>query len=215
METENNNQFNSNEDSAPIIDIPKYEYYRENEEYLIGYRPIKGKVRKYIELSLLNTKIISNEKKMFTSKFEQENFVEENFNKNFDIFTYLALSFEKYPPKIEYSEKNKEINVVIYNIKKGEFSFSLQEKKCEDEEFWNENIKMKLDRLEKKLENEYNKHVNLKKDLEKSIKEKNKELEEIKKKNKILKSLNEEISKSLSELEEVQKKAITQLNEVS
>ena len=201
---------------SPPIEETKFDYYYHDKEYLLRYRPIKKDNINYIQFDSLNKKIISREKKMYTCTSKATDFIDEDsgFNNNLDIYTYLALSFEKDPPIFKYSEKNKELILKIKN-KDDYYDFSLSEAFCKDDDFWNKNIELKIKLLEDNLKSKEMEFKEINEKLKKDIKEKNQQLEQIKKKNEELATLNEKITKSLSELEEKQKKAIEQLNQVS
>ena len=142
---------------------------------------------------------------------------EDSFNNNLDIYTYLALSFEKDPPIFKYNEKNEKNKELILTIKNKEdsYDFSLSEAICKDDDFWNKNIELKIKKLEDNLKSKEMEFKGINEKLKKDIQEKKQQLEQIKEKNDKLAKLNERITKSLSELEEKQKKAIEQLNQVS
>ena len=211
----NNQEINS--DASPPAEDTKFDYYYHDKEYLLRYRPIIKDNKKYIQFDSLNRKIISNEKKMYTCTFGATEFIDEDssFNKNLDIYTYLTLSFEKNPPMFKYTGDNKELILTIKNNKEDPYDYTLSETICEDDDFWNKNIELKIKILEDKFESKEKEFENINKKLQKDIQEKNQQLEQIKEKNEKLAILNERITKSLSELEEKQKKAIEQLNQVS
>ena len=195
----------------------KFDYYYHDKEYLLRYRPIIKDNIKYIQFDSLNRKIISNEKKMYTCTFEAKDFIDEDssFNKNLDIYTYLTLSFEKNPPKFKYTGDNKELILTIKNNKEDPYDYTLSETICEDDDFWNKNIELKIKILEDKFKSKEMEFKNMNEKLKNDIQEKSQQLKQIRENNEKLGILNERITKSLSELEEKQKKAIEQLNQVS
>ena len=202
---------------SPPVEDTKFDYYYHDKEYLLRYRPINKDNKKYIQFDSLNRKIISNEKKMYTCTFEAKDFIDEDssFNKNLDIYTYLTLSFEKNPPMFKYTGDNKELILKIKNNKEDPYDYTLSETICEDDDFWNKNIELKIKILEDKFKSKEMEFKNMNEKLKNDIQEKSQQLKQIRENNEKLGILNERITKLLSELEEKQKKAIEQLNQVS
>ena len=196
---------------SPPIEETKFDYYYHDKEYLLRYRPIKKDNINWIQFDSLNRKVISHEKKMYTGVHKAIDFIDEesSFNKNLDIYTYLALSFEKDPPKFKYNEKNNKELIITIKNKDDSYDFILSEAICKDEDFWNKNIELKIKLLEDNLKSKEMEFKEINEKLKKDIEEKKQQLEKIQEKNKELAKLNEKITKSLSELEEKQKKAET------
>ena len=134
----------------------KWEYYDKNENFLLrfGLIQIPGK-EDLIRFEVLDTNKISEDYEMFGEFFKRENLVQdlEITKKNIDVFTFILMLFESNPPEGEINQEKNEFKLIITKNDRKKYSFSLKNTACEDDNFFEKNIRKKLEQLEKKLEN--------------------------------------------------------------
>ena len=186
---------NQDKGSAPIVsNVEIWTTYDRNEDYLLRYGIIKDSDPTKIRFEALDTKIISKDKKMFAEDFEEKDLKEDmEIGDNFDLNTFLYVLFEFKEQELKYEERNKETELKISFKKKGEKEFtkiknSLKYVKCQDDGFFNENIKKKIRQLKKLLDNKYSEFQKENIRLKNRNKDLAEELEKIKNINKIMKN---------------------------
>ena len=210
---------NKNENETPEGNKTddKWEYYDKNKKFLLRFGLIKipGK-EDLIRFEVLDTKVISDNYEMFAQFFKRENLVDdlEITKKNIDLFTYILMLFEINPPDGELNQEKNEFKLIITKNDGKKYIFTLQKMICEDEHFFQKNIKKKLEQLEDNLERTC---LNLENE-NNELNNKNNELEN--KLNKIiianenLEKNNNVITKALQDLEKYQDKTLIHLDQI-
>ena len=198
-----------------VIDDDKWSYYEDNEDFLLRFEEVEKKNElintKYIRFEALNTKLISTEKKMFSTN-EQIGFLYEDLKvpKKYSLVTYLAIIFEKASPEFFSNPDNGEIIIKIKDKK-----FTLKNEDCTDINFYNLNLLKKIKQLESKLKTQKKIYSDENESLKKIKEHLKNELKKIKEDNIKLAKENEKVSKALSNLEKIQNEAIEQLKKYS
>ena len=203
-----------NEDSYEIDDN-KWNYYERDNDYLLRYGKVENVRGVFIRFDVLNTKIISVDKKMFTGN-EKITKLNEDLKtpKNFELLTYLAMNFEKISPEFKYVPDNNDISLIISN-EENKVQVALRIEDCKDTTFFNKNIERKIKQIEEKLEAKKAEFEKENKKLIEINEQRTKELYEIKKINEDLETENFKVSKALKELIDKQNEAIEQLRKIN
>ena len=195
----------------------KWEYYSKNKNFLLrfGLINIPGK-EELIRFEVLNTKIISENYEMFGGFFQRKNLIDdlEIKQKSIEIFTFLYMLFEKNPPEGDINHDTNEFILIITKSDTKKYSFTLKNTICEDDNFFEKNVKKKLEQFDEELEETFlsiekeNDQLNLKNNELVNKLNKIVELNENLKKNNIV------ISDALKELEKNQEKAFLHLSKL-
>jgi hypothetical protein len=195
----------------------KWEYYDKNENFLLrfGLIQIPGK-EDLIRFEVLDTNKIPEDYEMFGEFFKRENLVQdlEITKKNIDVFTFILMLFESNPPEGEINQEKNEFKLIITKNDRKKYSFSLKNTACEDDNFFEKNIRKKIEQLEKKLENTCLILENENNELNNKNAELEKELNKIIISNQNLENENNIISKALQDLNKFQDKALLHLEQL-
>ena len=134
----------------------KWEYYDKNKNFLLRFGLIQMPgTEDLIRFEVLDTNKISDDYEMFGEFFKRENLVQdlEITKKNIDVFTFILMLFESNPPEGEINREKNEFKLIITKKDRKKYSFSLKNTVCEDDNFFEKNIRKKIEQLEINLEN--------------------------------------------------------------
>ena len=195
----------------------KWEYYEKNENFLLrfGLIQIPGK-EDLIRFEVLDTKKISENYEMFGEFFKRENLVQELeiTKNNIDVFTFILMLFESNPPEGEFNQEKNEFKLIITKNDRKKYIFLLKNTICEDDNFFQKNIRKKMEQLEECLENKCLILENDNRELNNKNIELEKELNKIIISNQNLENNNNVISKTLQDLDKYQDKALLHLEQL-
>ena len=214
---ETTEEYVQNKDLLKKDDI-KWNYYEKDKNFLLRfgkYAKDEKNKEENIRFEVLYTNIISVDKKMFTGNEKIEILSRRLLIPgNFELLTYLAMTLDKTPPEFKYNPENNGVYLILTN-KEDKKIYNELRAEVADEEFFNRNMKRKIEQLEAQLKAKKLEFDNKNKELIKKNEAMKKELEDIKNINKNLEKENEKVTKALKDLEEIQKKAIDQLTKIS
>ena len=169
-----------------------------------------------IRFEVLDTNKISVDYEMFGEFFKRENLVQdlEITKTNIDVFTYILMLFESNPPEGEINQEKNEFKLIITKKDRKKYSFSLKNTVCEDDNFFEKNIRKKIEQLEINLENTCSILENENNELNNKNVELEKELNKIIISNQNLENNNNIITKALQDLNKYQDKASLHLEQL-
>ena len=195
----------------------KWEYYDKNKNFLLRFGLIQMPgTEDLIRFEVLDTNKISDDYEMFGEFFKRENLVQdlEITKTNIDVFTYILMLFESNPPEGEINREKNEFKLIITKKDRKKYSFSLKNTVCEDDNFFEKNIRKKIEQLEINLENTCSILENENNELNNKNFELEKELNKIIISNQNLENNNNIITKALQDLNKYQDKALLHLEQL-
>ena len=195
----------------------KWEYYDKNKNFLLRFGLIQMPgTEDLIRFEVLDTNKISDDYEMFGEFFKRENLVQdlEITKKNIDVFTFILMLFESNPPEGEINREKNEFKLIITKKDRKKYSFSLKNTVCEDDNFFEINIRKKIEQLEINLENTCSILENENNELNNKNVELEKELNKIIISNQNLENNNNIITKALQDLNKYQDKALLHLEQL-
>jgi len=223
----NNNAINESP-AAPIIDVTPAEnqeienkmsdkdwsYYNQNNDFLLRLALI-DKTNIIIRIEILMTKTISDKNEMYADSYKGKDIIGDlDYDSNLDAFTTLTLLFEHNIPLGGINKKNAEEFHLIITRTTGKYKLALKKQICNDNKFFNMNIKKKIKQIKQKIEDKYNEFIKENEEHKKRNDKLKKELEVIKQINDELSKENETITHNLIKLEDKQVEAIKQLKDL-